>query len=177
MFAVSLLLAVPALHPVLHEIREISLGWLALALVLELLSCISFVVLFRFFFDRVPASDGRLLAWTSMASGVLLPGGGVGGLAISGWLMRLTGVPTPTIVRRSSALFFFTTGINAGAVMGSAILLLAHVGGPHDLLRAGLPVLIVAPATIAVVLVPRRARDGRVDLPSPVADRDRRRHR
>ena len=125
-----------------------------------MLSCVSFVVLFRFFFDRVPASDGRLLAWTSMASGVLLPGGGVGGLAISGWLMRLRGVPTATIVRRSSALFFFTTGINAGAVMGSSILLLAHVGGPHDLLRAGLPVLIVAPATIAVVAVPRRARDG-----------------
>ena len=53
--------------------------------------------------------------------------------------MRLTGVPTPVIVRRSSALFFFTTAVNAAAVMGSAILLLAHVGGPHDLLRAGLP--------------------------------------
>jgi uncharacterized membrane protein YbhN (UPF0104 family) len=159
-FAVSVLLAVPALDPVVDEIRHISAGWLALAMTLELLSCVSFVVVFRLFFERVPASDGRLLAWTSMASGVLLPGGGVGGLAISGWLMRLTGVPTAVIIRRSSALFFFTTAVNAAAVIGSAVLLLAHVGAPHDLLRAGLPVLLAAPATIAVAAAPRLVREG-----------------
>jgi hypothetical protein len=43
--------------------------------VLEFASCASFVVVFRFFFDRVPARQARQLAWTEMASGVLLPAG------------------------------------------------------------------------------------------------------
>src|SRR5205807_255661 len=73
---VSLLLAVPGLRPVANEIGDLSPGWLALAIALELASCFSFVVIFRLFFDRVPARDARPLAWTSMASGALLPGGG-----------------------------------------------------------------------------------------------------
>jgi uncharacterized membrane protein YbhN (UPF0104 family) len=154
----SLLLAVPALRPVVHEIRAMSPVWVTLAVALELASCVSFVVVFRLFFDRVPARDGRSLAWTSQASGALLPGGGVGGLAIGGWLIHLTGAPTSWIVRRSSGLFFLTTAVNSAAVIGSALLLLTGYPGPAGFGRAGLPLLLAGSATLLVAALPRATR-------------------
>jgi hypothetical protein len=37
-----------------------------------------------------------------MGSGALLPGGGVGSLAVGGWLLHLAGMPTREIVRSSA---------------------------------------------------------------------------
>src|SRR5436190_7155655 len=119
----ALALAVPALRPVVREIREMNGLWVAAAVALEVASCVSFVVIFRLFFEPVAARDVRALAWTSMASGVLLPGGGVGGLAIGGWLMRLAGTPTALILRRASGLFFLTSAINGAAIMSAGLLL------------------------------------------------------
>jgi len=97
---ISLLLAVPGLHTVAREISHVSGGWLALAAALELASCASFVVVFRHFFKGIAARGARELAWTEMGSGALLPGGGVGSLAVGGWLLHLAGMPTRKIVRR-----------------------------------------------------------------------------
>jgi uncharacterized membrane protein YbhN (UPF0104 family) len=141
---VSLLFAVPALRPVLREIGEMDPAWIIAAVALEMASCVSFVVLFRLFFERVEAADARKLAWTSMASGVLLPGGGVGGLAIGGWLMHLAGAPTRWIVRRSSALFFLTSAVSGAAIVVAALVLAAGVAGPHDFDRVELPGLAAA---------------------------------
>src|ERR1700733_8650413 len=52
---VTLLLAVPPLRGVAHQISQMSLGWIAAALVLEIVSCAAYVVIFRFFFATVPA--------------------------------------------------------------------------------------------------------------------------
>jgi uncharacterized membrane protein YbhN (UPF0104 family) len=150
----SLLLSVPALRPVLRAIGEISPGWVAAAVALELASCASFVIVFRLFFDRVGARDARALAWTEMASGALLPGGGVGGYAIGAWLMHLTGAPTAWIVRRSGGLFFLTSAVNSSAVIGGGLLLVAGGAGPHDFARATLPMLLAAFATVIVVALP-----------------------
>jgi uncharacterized membrane protein YbhN (UPF0104 family) len=152
--AVALVLALPGLRPVLAEIGEMKPAWVAVAVALELASCISFVVVFRLFFDRVAAPEARALGWTSMASGALLPGGGVGGLAIGGWLISLTGAPTHWIVRRSSGLFFLTSAVNAAAVIGAGLLLLAGFAGPHDFARAALPLVIAGAATLLVVAAP-----------------------
>jgi uncharacterized membrane protein YbhN (UPF0104 family) len=143
---------------VLRAIGEISPGWIAAAVALELASCVSFVIIFRLFFDRVGARDARALAWTEMASGALLPGGGAGGYAVGGWLIHLTGVPTRWIVRRSGGLFFLTSAVNSAAVIGAGALLLAGVAGPHDFARAGLPPLIAGAATLAVLALPPIAR-------------------
>jgi uncharacterized membrane protein YbhN (UPF0104 family) len=156
----SLILAAPALGSVLREVRDVSPMWLAAAVALEVGSCVSYVVVFRRFFDRVPGRDARALAWTSMASSVLLPGGGIAGLAVGGWLIRLTGVPSRWIVCRSSALFFSTNAVSACAVLGASLLLLAGSAGPHDFLRAVLPALVAVIAIAAFAAVPRVRRRG-----------------
>ena len=158
--AVSLLVAVPSLQPVLDELDEANPSWIAVAAALELASCLSFVVVFRLCFDRVAAPDARRFAWISMASSVLLPGGGVAGLASSGWLMHRAGVPARWIAQRSSALFFVTSACNVLAIGVGAVLLLASPAGPHDFARAGLPLL--GAATIVAVVVALPALGGRL---------------
>ena len=154
MLGISLLLSIPALRPVLHAISEINPLWIAAAVALELASCASFVIIFRLFFNRVAARDARALAWTEMASGALLPGGGLGGFAIGGWLIHLTGAPTPWVIRRSSGLFFLTSAVNSAAVIGAGLLLLTGAPGPHDFDRAALPPLLAGAATLIVLALP-----------------------
>jgi uncharacterized membrane protein YbhN (UPF0104 family) len=148
---VTLMVAVPSLQSVLDELNEADPGWIAIAAALEVASCLSFVVAFRLSFDRVAAPDARRLAWVSMAGSVLLPGGGVSGLACSGWLMHRAGEPARWIAQRSSALFFLTGACNVAAIAAAAFLLLESPTGPHDFARVGLPLIGAAAAVAAVV--------------------------
>jgi len=152
----AVLAAVPNLRPVVREIEEINPALVAAAVALELASCVSFVVIFRLFFPPIPASVARDMAWSQMGSGALLPGGGVGSLAIGGWLLHLAGMPTRQILQRSSGLFFLTSAINVVVLAaGGLVLLLGIGGGPHDVLRTGLPVAAAVGAVIVVLGVPR----------------------
>ena len=159
--AFTLLTAVPALRPVVRTIRHIDVGWIVVAIALELASCVSFVILFRLFFDRLRPRDARALAWTEQASGALLPGGGAGGLAIGGWLIHLTGVPTAWIVRRSGGLFFLTSAVNSASLIISSLLLIAGVAGPHGFTLTGLPMILAGVATALVAALPRALRKRR----------------
>ncbi|MFL5861914.1 MAG: YbhN family protein [Solirubrobacteraceae bacterium] len=152
----TLVLAVPGLRPVVREVRTLSPAAVAAAVVLELASCVSFLVIFRMFFPGIPRPVARGMAWTQMGSGALLPGGGVGSLAVGGWLLHLVGMPTREIVRRSSGLFFLTSAVNVMTLAAAGIVLLLGVGaGPHDVLRAGGPVLAAVVAAIGVLALPR----------------------
>ena len=115
--------------------------WLVVAaVVLEFGSCLSFVIVFRLFFAPVAAAAARELAWTQTGSGALLPGGGVGSLAVGWWLLHLTGMPTRQIVQRSSGLFFLTSAVNVVTLSAAGLLLLLGIAdGAHDVLRAGIP--------------------------------------
>ena len=153
----GLLLAIPPLRNVLRAISRMSPGWIAVAIALELASCASFVVVFRLFFSPLAPPQARRLAWAEMASGVLLPAGGVGGLAIGGWLMHLAGMSTRSIIKRLSALFFVTSAASVAAMIAAAALLLAGLAaGPEDFIRATLPILAGALATVFVLALPAR---------------------
>ncbi len=163
---VGALAAVPDLRPVASEISDMNPALVAAAIVLELASCLSFVLIFRVFFSPLEPRAARELAWVQMGSGALIPGGGAGSLAVGGWLLHLAGMPTRQIVQRSSGLFFLTSAINVGGLGAAGLVLLLGIGdGPHDALRAGLPVLVAAGAIVlvlAMVPVSRRfSRDHR----------------
>jgi uncharacterized membrane protein YbhN (UPF0104 family) len=151
--------AVPDLRPVVREIEQINPALVAAAVALELASCLSFVVIFRMFFPSTSARVARELSWSQMGSGALLPGGGVGSLAVGGWLLHLVGMPTREIVQRSSGLFFLTSAVNV-LTLGAAggVLILGVGAGPHDLLHAGLPVLGATAVVIGVLSLPRLTR-------------------
>jgi uncharacterized membrane protein YbhN (UPF0104 family) len=153
------LLAVPDLQPVLNEITDMNPALVAAAIVLEVASCMSFVVIFRMFFAPVPAPAARELAWSQMGSGALLPGGGIGSLAVGGWLLHLIGMPTRQIVQRSSGLFFLTSAVNVMTLAAGGLVLLLGLGaGPHDVLHAGLPVIVALGAIAMVLGLPRLTR-------------------
>jgi uncharacterized membrane protein YbhN (UPF0104 family) len=160
--------AVPDLRPVVREIEQISPVLVAVAVALELASCLSFVVIFRLFFAPIPAPAAREMAWSQMGSGALLPGGGVGSLAVGGWLLHLAGMPTRQIIQRSSGLFFLTSAINVIVLAVGGLVLLTGIGaGPHDVLRTGLPVAAAVAAIIVVLGLPRVMRRVSHRIPSP----------
>jgi uncharacterized membrane protein YbhN (UPF0104 family) len=151
----SLLLAVPSLRGVGTQIADMHVGWVMAAVAFEFGSCVGFVVIFRLFFDELPAGAARELAWVEEASGALLPGGGVGALAIGGWVLHRMGMSRRRIIQRSSALFFLTSAVNVVALAGAAALLAARItAGPHDLVRTGIPIFGALAATAAVLVVP-----------------------
>jgi uncharacterized membrane protein YbhN (UPF0104 family) len=152
----AVVVAVPGLRPVVRELKEINPGLVGAAVALEVASCVSFVVIFRLFFGPIPAPVAREMAWSQMGSGALLPGGGVGSLAVGGWLLHLAGMPTRQILQRSSGLFFLTSAINVAVLAGGGLVLLLGIGGgPHDVLRTGLPVAVAVGAVIVVLGLPR----------------------
>ena len=159
----SLILALPPLRGVARQIAHMHLGWVVAAAALELASCLGFVVIFRLFFDALPAGPARELAWTEEGSGALLPGGGVGALAIGGWLLRRAGMSTRSVIDRSSALFFLTSAVNVAALVGGAALFaLSRPHGSYDLLRVAPPILgglAAAAAVLAIPVVVSRAPD------------------
>jgi uncharacterized membrane protein YbhN (UPF0104 family) len=151
----SLLLAVPPLRGVAKQISHLQPVWVLAAIGLEAGSCLGFVVIFRLFFDEVPAGAARELAFTEQGSGALLPGGGVSALAIGGWLLRRVGMSMSSIIDRSSALFFLTSAVNVAAlVAGGALLIVAEPAGALDLVRAGIPILGGLAAAAVVLAIP-----------------------
>jgi uncharacterized membrane protein YbhN (UPF0104 family) len=158
----ALLLAVPSLRGVFDEVGAMQPGWVAAALALELASCLAFVAVFRLFFADVQPTTARRVAWTEMASGALLPGGGVTALAAGGWLIRLTGMPADRIVRRSSALFFLTSAVNVAALAAGGFLLATGFGaGPRDAALTGIPIALGLGAIVGALAIPRLMRERR----------------
>jgi uncharacterized membrane protein YbhN (UPF0104 family) len=152
----ALLLAVPSLRGVLDQVGDMQPGWVLAAVALEVASCLAFVAVFRLFFESVEPTTARRVAWTEMASGALLPGGGVTALAAGGWLIRLTGMPADRIVRRSSALFFLTSAVNVIALAAGGFLLALGLGAaPADAVLTGVPIALGLGAIAAALAVPR----------------------
>ena len=155
---VALVLAVPSLQDVRHQLQAANGWWVAAGVLLEVGSCVSFVVVFRAFFDRVPARLTRRIAWVEVGSGALLPGGGVTSYALGGLLLKQAGMSRRRIIVRSGGVFWLTSAVNALALLLGAALLLARVGhGPHDFLRTCVPLLVVAPLTAMIAASPRLA--------------------
>ncbi len=157
---VALLALVPGLAGVRGRFRHAAPGWLAVAGVLELLSCLSYVAVFRAAFcSRLGWRTSYLIGMAELAANSLLPAGGAGGLALGAWALRRGGLPAERIARRTVAFFLITSAANVTALALVGVALALGLLAGHAGLGLTLGPAAVAVAAVGVALcVPRLAR-------------------
>jgi uncharacterized protein (TIRG00374 family) len=151
------LLLAPGLGQVRDRLTEARPEWVALAVVFEALSCVSYVLMFRpVFCQNMPWRTSWEIGLAELAAGSIVPASGAGGLALGAWILRQGGMPAERIARRSVAFFIIKSSVNfvAVAVLGTALAL--GLVGPE--LSPWLTVVPAVGATLviaAVLVVPR----------------------
>lgn len=151
-----LLLVVAPPGDVLDQIGEMNPVWVFGAIGFEVVSCLSYVVVFRRFFPEPPGGVSREVAWTAMGAGAILPGGNISSAAATGWLLRTHGIGTRKLIERCAALLFLLTlfGFFVNGVAGG-LLLVGVPGGPHDFEHTMGPILVsvVVLSSAALIMV------------------------
>lgn len=155
------LLLVATLAPGLGEVRdrlsEAAPGWIALAVVFEVLSSLSYVLMFRPVFCS-------LMSWRSAAEvglsevgmGSIVPASGAGGVALGAWVLSRAGMRPETIARRSVAFLLLKSSVNFAAVVVVGLLAFTGVIGPPQSAWLTLfPAALAAVAIGLVALIPR----------------------
>ncbi len=77
---VALLLAVPGLHSVAARLTDAEPAWVIAGTILELLSCLSYVILFQGVFWRGPRALTARIAGSELGANSLVSMGGAGGI-------------------------------------------------------------------------------------------------
>ena len=114
---VGLLLAVPGLKGVATTLSHMKTQWVLVAVLLEVLSCASYIVVFLQVFKRAPLGVGARVALSEEAFGAAVSLGGAGSLAVGAWLMVERGAPARRVAERSAVLFLYTSAINVITLM------------------------------------------------------------
>lgn len=145
---------------VFDQLGRMSLAWLAAAVALEIFSCLSYVIVFRYFFPEPSRRDSRRVAWIAMGAGAVLPGGNLSSVAATGLVMRGSGIGMRQLLSRSGALLCLLVGVGFVANGVAGALLFAGVpDGPLDLSHTGIPVLVsvlVLSTAALIVFLSRR---------------------
>jgi uncharacterized membrane protein YbhN (UPF0104 family) len=160
----------PGLGEVRDRLGEARPGWLALAVVLEMLSCLSYVLMFKpVFCARMTWRTSYELGMSELAVGSLVPASGAGGLAFGAWALRKGGMPPADIARRTVAFFVLKSAANFVAVAVLGVVMWLGVGPDLSPLLTLLPAALAVVAIAAVCLIPvlarRRTRRDRDALP------------
>ena len=149
---IGLLVGVPGLRSAAERITDAQPGWVALALILELLSCAGYVVLFELVFGRLGRSLSARLSLSELAVNSVVSVSGLAGIALGAWVLRSRGFSVERIAKRSVLIFVLTSAVNVGAVAVIGIpMWLGLLPGSTNPLLTLLPAL-AAIATIAGVL-------------------------
>lgn len=141
-----------ALGPTLHRLRAANLNWLGFGIVLEALSLGGYVVLFRTVFSCQGVRIGWRASYQITMAGVvatkLFSAAGAGGVAITVWALRASGLSARTAARRILTFEFLLYGVYAGALIVTG-------GGLFSGLFSGQApwTLTVAPAILAAAAV------------------------
>src|SRR3984957_3844187 len=145
--AVGLLLAVPGLKGVATTVSNMKLQWVVVAVLLEVVSCACYVLAFLQVFERAPVQVGSYVALSEEAFGAAVSLGGVGSLAVGGWLMVERGAPPGRIAERSAVLFLYTSAINVITLIVAGLGLFLGLPGPRN------PLLSLVPAAVGVLVL------------------------
>jgi uncharacterized membrane protein YbhN (UPF0104 family) len=175
--ALAVLLAIFVLTPGLGQVRErladASLGWLAVATLLEGLSFASYVIMFGpIFCTGLTWRRSWQIGGSELAMGSLVPASGAGGLALGAWILHRGGMDGGRIARRSVAFFLIKSGVNFVAVTLLGAAMAVGLFGPElSLWLTAVPAAFAGLVVAAVVAIPRLG-PGRP--PGPEASRLRR---
>jgi uncharacterized protein (TIRG00374 family) len=157
----GVLFLIVILAPGLGEVRDKLAGadpsWIGLAVLLEALSGVSYLLMFRPIFCRhMPWRTSGEIAWSTLGMGSIVPASGVGGLALGAWILHEGGMPAERIARRSVAFFMIKSSVNFVAVVVIGTLMAVGLFGPHkSLLLTALPAALAALVIGLVLLIPR----------------------
>ncbi len=153
MIVAALLLAVPGLREAGRKIAHGNLAWIAGGVGFEVLSCLSFVVLFDVIFARIGRSLSSRLSLAELAVNSVVSMSGLAGIALGAWVLRSKGFPVDRIAKRSVLIFVLTSAVNTAVVVVIGLFMwLGLFEGTSNPLLTLLPAAIAA-ATIAAVLV------------------------
>jgi uncharacterized protein (TIRG00374 family) len=149
----ALLLAVPDLRSALDHVAHADPAWLGGAVVLELLSCAGYAVLFGLVFGMLGRRLTSRLSLAELAVNSVVSVSGLAGIALGAWVLRSKGVSVDRIARRSVLIFALTSAVNVGAVVVIGVpMWLGLLPGSRRALLTLLPAA-VALATIAGTLL------------------------
>jgi uncharacterized membrane protein YbhN (UPF0104 family) len=160
---VAIVVFSPGLGEVRHRLAQADPGWIVIAVLLEFLSCSSYVLGFRPVFCRhMTLRSAWEISWSELAMGSIVPASGAAGVALGAWILRRGGMSPDHIARRSVAFLLLKSSVNFVAVVVLGLVMAVGIVGPHQpLWRTLLPALLAA-AAIAVV-----AWIGRLGEPEP----------
>ena len=150
------LLLAPGLGEVRDQLKGAKPEWLALAVALEALSCISYVLMFRPIFCRnMPWRTSWEIGMAELAAGSIVPASGAGGLALGAWILSEGGMPAERIASRSVAFFLIKSSVNFIAVATLGTILFLGVGPDLSPWLTIVPAVCSVAVIGAVLLVPR----------------------
>jgi uncharacterized protein (TIRG00374 family) len=151
------LVLAPGLGQVRHLLVDAKPEWVALAVVLEALSCVSYVLMFRpVFCNNMPWRTSWEIGLAELGAGSIVPASGAGGLALGAWILREGGMPLERIANRSVAFFLIKSSVNfvAVAVLGT-VMALGLVGPDLSLWLTAVPAAGAMLVIAAILVVPR----------------------
>ncbi len=140
---VALISAVPGLDDIERQLAHTSTVWLLIAIAMEYLSCVGYVLTILLAFPRGRTRPTARLAWSELAANSVLPAGGLGGLGLGAWVLTRKGVPAARIAERSTVVFMLTSAANVAALVIVGLGLgLGLLAGPRDAALTFLPAAI-----------------------------------
>jgi uncharacterized membrane protein YbhN (UPF0104 family) len=145
----ALIVLLPGLSSLRDRFNGAVPGWLVFAAVLQLGSCVSYVLVFRGVFCRhMSWRTSSEIGLSELAANSLVSVGGAGGLALGAWILRRGGLPAAYIARRTVAFFLLTSLANVGFLaLGGIALATGLLSGPSN------PLLSVVPAIVGVAAI------------------------
>jgi uncharacterized membrane protein YbhN (UPF0104 family) len=148
----------PDLGRLRQHLANASPGWIVAGVALEVLSALSYVVIFRAVFcARMSWRLSYQIGMSEQAANSVLSVSGAGGLALGAWALHRGGMSAEHIARRSVAFFFLTSLANVGGVIVFAALFalgwLGHDRNPA--LTYGFGAAALAVTVVVVGFVPK----------------------
>jgi uncharacterized membrane protein YbhN (UPF0104 family) len=145
-----------ALGPTLHRLRAGDPNWLAFGVVLEVLSLGAYIALFRTVFSCHGVRIGWKASYQITMAGVvatkLFAAAGAGGVALTIWALRASGLSARAVARRVLAMEFFLYGVYVGTLVVVGIGLRSGLFGGHAPWTLTLAPAVLGASVIVVLL-------------------------